>query len=83
MFYVYIYTIYSVLVFLLIKFRMKMTIINLGYHTIFVLNKALYKALYAFVQFSQYRTCTFRHPKDLEVVPHPKLLDIVLVTNRV
>ena len=26
---------------------------------------------------------TFRHPKDLEVVPHPKLLVIVLVTNRV
>ena len=32
---------------------------------------------------TQYRICTFRHPKDLEVVPHPKSLDIVLVTKRV
>ena len=32
---------------------------------------------------TQYRTCASRHPKDLEVIPRPKLLDIVLVTNRV
>ena len=28
-------------------------------------------------------TCPCRHLRDLEVVPHPQLLDIVLVTNRV
>ena len=27
--------------------------------------------------------CSVEHLMDLEVVPHPQLLDIVLVTNRV
>ena len=25
---------------------------------------------------TQYRTCTFRHPKDLEVVPHPRQVPV-------